>query len=636
MAPATTSPVKILTDLGYPVWEMDADDILKALVRVINSLDPNDGRIPILQDAVKEIRGASRAATPSKAQKITEKRTRIKASNFIPKAKPASKPKVSSVAMLPPAQDDNETIFAGLLNGLKNIASLLKNISTLLGVQFIFKRLLAARQRRKDALDAKKKRESELEGSDKKGLGDRVRKTITKPIVSFWDSLLNFFKNIILGSAVLGFYKWMQDPKNQETIKGISDWLSKNGEGVLKGILSILALGIGFRIYRLVSRVGKAVFKISKFASRLGKGILRTFGERFGSRTAGEASRRIGTELAGETVNRLVGRTATALVAAGMDPDAALRMAEKSVGKKPSLARIFARRYDSLIGLRDKGIRGIKSLGPAITGLKSNISTFGKSALKPINQLRNIKTLLNPNFAEFASRTQPPKPTSLPTNVFKEADTGLDLLSKGDPKLAKLITEGLKKTKLDPLKGIKKAPNILGQSSEMVLDAVPTNAFPKIGEKFLKEGGEKVATQGILKTGMKGFIRALPLLGTYLDTVAAVEEIQKGNFYAAGLFGIGAITSLIPGAQGISLGASLSGIAASAIEDSTKQGPDLSMNKKKKEVNVVVVPTKTGGGQTNQQTGTSEVTAVSSIDMQNFLVSLAGSQYNMKHSAIGV
>ena len=47
-------------------------------------------------------------------------------------------------------------------------------------------------------------------------------------------------------------------------------------------------------------------------------------------------------------------------------------------GKKPSLARIFARRYDSLIGLRDKGIRGIKSLGPSITGLKSNILTLGK------------------------------------------------------------------------------------------------------------------------------------------------------------------------------------------------------------------------------------------------------------------
>ena len=118
MAPATTSPIKILSDLGYEVWEMESDaDMLRALVDAINSLDPKDGRIPVLQDAVKEIRGASRVTAPSKGMKITEKKTKIKASKFIPRAKPAPKPKVSPVAMLPPAQEDNQSIFAGLLNG---------------------------------------------------------------------------------------------------------------------------------------------------------------------------------------------------------------------------------------------------------------------------------------------------------------------------------------------------------------------------------------------------------------------------------------------------------------------------------------------------------------------------------------
>ncbi len=56
MAPATTSPIKILTDLGYEVWEMETDaDMLRALVEAINTLtitNPSDGRIPILQSAV--------------------------------------------------------------------------------------------------------------------------------------------------------------------------------------------------------------------------------------------------------------------------------------------------------------------------------------------------------------------------------------------------------------------------------------------------------------------------------------------------------------------------------------------------------------------------------------------------------
>ena len=155
MAPATTSPIKILSDLGYEVWEMESDaDMLRALVEAINSLsitNPSDGRIPILQEAIKSLRVKRRAAAPSKGMKVTEKRTTLKGSKFIPRAKP--KAKANPVAMLPVAQDDNAPIFGTLLNGLKNIASLLKNIALLLGVQFRFKRLLAARQRKADALE---------------------------------------------------------------------------------------------------------------------------------------------------------------------------------------------------------------------------------------------------------------------------------------------------------------------------------------------------------------------------------------------------------------------------------------------------------------------------------------------------
>ena len=149
-------------------------------------------------------------------------------------------------------------------------------------------------------------------------------------------------------------------------------------------------------------------------------------------------------------------------------------------------------------------------------------------------------------------------------------------------------------------------------------DAVPTSAFPKVGEKLLKEGGEKVATKSLIKGGLKGLSRALPFIGTYLDSVAMIEEIKRGNFTAAGLFGVGAITSLIPGAQGISLGASLSGIAASAIEDKVKGSPDLSMSKKKRNVNIVLAPTDTGES-SNSGSGAigSDIQEISSVDQGN-------------------
>ena len=59
MAVATLSPVKILSDLGYEIWDMESDaDMRSALIEAINTLtfsNSSDGRIPVLQEAVKNI-----------------------------------------------------------------------------------------------------------------------------------------------------------------------------------------------------------------------------------------------------------------------------------------------------------------------------------------------------------------------------------------------------------------------------------------------------------------------------------------------------------------------------------------------------------------------------------------------------
>ena len=61
MAATTTSPVKILLDLGYEIWEMEKDGYRSALMESINDLtriNPRDGRIPILQQAIKNLKRA--------------------------------------------------------------------------------------------------------------------------------------------------------------------------------------------------------------------------------------------------------------------------------------------------------------------------------------------------------------------------------------------------------------------------------------------------------------------------------------------------------------------------------------------------------------------------------------------------
>jgi len=642
MAPITAPPLKILTDLGYEIWELETvEDILDALKRTINELtriNENDGRIPILIEALTAIRGKRKKESPSRGMKATEKRTTLKGSKFIPKAKPTPKPRANPVALLPPAQEDNQPIFSTLLNGLKNIASLLKNISALLGIQFIFKKALAARKRIADALALKREREKGLEGDDQAGLGKKIKETITKPIKSFWDKLLNFFKNIILGSAVLGFYKWMKDPKNQETIKGISDWLQKNGEGVLKGILAILTLGIGYRIFRIVSRVGKAIGKLARVAGGLIKGGSRLIKKLIDLLTRGGATA-LGTRkgfkflLKGTTGARnLIGGAKNLIKSL---PSKKIPLLGESLEQLPILNRFRAE-------------AGADALMEVIKGrnISDAIRDAGIKSIQKPSTIKAEKIASQKILEEFLTKNPGAKGAgklAKDLKKFKPTKVG----SKGSEELLKNILRGKGGTiPLNPrdvgtafggdiLKGVNPLEEALKQAgsdpkllqskvgSKIAEDFVPaattevTDKLPNFGKKLLGAGSKKLTTNAALKGTLKNVARGLPLLGTYLDTVSAIEEIKKGNFYAAGLFGVGAITSIIPGMQGVSLAASIGGIGASIVEDKINT-PNLSMNKKKRNVNVVLAPTDTGDSSNSGSGATSsDVEVVRSFDSGN-------------------
>ena len=665
MAPATTSPVKILTDLGYEVWEMETDaDMLRALVEAINTLtitNPSDGRIPILQSAVIEIRKGRRAASPSKGMNYTEKRTTLKGSKFIPRAKPASRPKASPTAMLPPAQEEgDQTVFSALLNGLKGIASLLKNISTLLGVQFIFKKLLAARQRRRDKLAEKRAREEELEG--KPGIGTKISSVISKPVQSVFANLLNFFKNIILGSAVLGFYKWMKDPKNLETIKGISEWFQKNGKAVLIGIAALLGLRVGFRLYRIFRRVGQLIRTIGRFvnprtvprgASSISKAILE--------------QNRIRSKLASQATQRAALRSTTASATASRTLAKAGSI--KTTQEIASELNLPRDKFLSQVTQADR-VNPARGDIPNSSKLESNIENiFNRTSTDP-KKLPNLEKAFD-------------KPTRFPIDV-----PGQGRLSMTDDQfevLNRLVQGTLSQDAADDLikakRAIEKTTTVSG--SEIMKTGKGTGPLAGIRSKFVdiadnftkpfKGALEKFMSKAAVKTGGNILARGLPFVGAALDFASMIEEAKRGNLTAAFFFGAGSASSLLSGLalssvafaplaaplSAFSFAMSLLGIGASIIQDSMRSRgdtskvitgrktgsqrraeynlkrneiPDLSMNKKKKEVNVVVVPNNSGGGQSNPSGGTSEVNLGESTDPRNSDVEVAEFTYNMRES----
>ena len=672
MAPATTSPIKILSDLGYEVWEIESDaDMLRALVEAINSLsitNPNDGRISILQNAVKEIRGASRAASPSKDQKFTEKRTTLKGSKFIPRAKPKAKATANKVAMLPAAQeDDNAPIFATLLNGLKNISSLLKNIASLLGVQFRYKRLLSDRQRRADALEAKRKKEEGLEGSEKSSIGSGILRSIAKPVKSFWDKLLNFFKNIILGSAVLGFYKWMKDPKNLETIKGIGEWFGKYGKAILITLGALLALNIGFKAYRLVKAIRDIVklLKFGKFFKRpwwkkpldktveevvtnkkIIKGAEKGLQKGVEKLNAAETARLIKEEQLLKTGRslknvipdlaskpNLVGRITAPLVDLADDVvsqlDNFLVNITKNVTKTADPARLTKGLLDQTSEVGDK---------LAQEGAES-FADVGKSVAE-----KKIDDLLIKGITETVAKS--------PTAYFSESAinarkvipeggmAGMDIMKLiGDEKALKELLDNGTITK-------KVYENLIKQGIE---NPVLGKAFKEgVASKLINpEVLEPISKQAMKKLGPWGWLkRSLPIISTGLDTWSAIEELQKGNLQASLLFAGGAVTSMV--APWWSFGLSMAGVAESIRADRAKAAdpnyedplgkylkniefaphmvtPQMmdfysaTPTSKKKEVKVALVPIDTGDSGSTSGSGAtnSDVQTVASVDINN-------------------
>ena len=71
---------------------------------------------------------------------------------------------------------------------------------------------------------------------------------------------------------------------------------------------------------------------------------------------------------------------------------------------------------------------------------------------------------------------------------------------------------------------------------------------------------------------------SLPLIGTGLDIWGAVGEGMKGNWTGAGLYTAGAITSLIPGMQGISGVLSVSAMGQSIHSDLKRDSNNENIN----------------------------------------------------------
>ena len=218
-----TEHVKILQDLGYDPWEIENDDdMLRALKEAINDLsrdNPSDGRIPLLQSAVKGLR----------KPKFKEKKTTIKGDKFMGKEPKKDAPITDKSKLLPGAGfeskdteppeaeqgEDKKGDIIAFLNGevkdkLDEINTSVGDIADVVGAQGDL-----AEERDEDMRQAllaarKRKREGKLE--KKKTIKDKMLDEVTKPVGNFLNKLIRFVTMTYVGSVINFIMKIIKNP----------------------------------------------------------------------------------------------------------------------------------------------------------------------------------------------------------------------------------------------------------------------------------------------------------------------------------------------------------------------------------------------------------------------------------------
>ena len=184
--------------------------------------------------------------------------------------------KVNVDKLLPASSDgkdkDQTIITNNLTDRLDNIAQSLGVLTRAFKQQFNVDKK-AADQDKRDADEAQKKdRERKLEGGAKFVGG--VTSAITKPFQGFFDALINFFKNILLGAGLLALIKWLKEPENQAKIKAFWDFISKTLPEMIKKLITNIKESYpwwyaGFTILR------KSIGHIARFLAKLPGRIFR-------------------------------------------------------------------------------------------------------------------------------------------------------------------------------------------------------------------------------------------------------------------------------------------------------------------------------------------------------------------------
>ena len=293
----STDPIEILLEMGVDLDNLSTEeDYLSALMEASATIEfqtkgSGDERSTVLRKEIVEVRKKRKAADP----KFKARKTKISADsfkkgsatgiNFAPKALPTS---AIVPYQAPAAEEVEEKVKAKKTEEPKNllaeIAESVSNIADILKDQYNLKKKDGEFDRKKAQRDKRKLDKENL----KKGFGGLLSTfaKVTKPVGGFFDTILNFIKNIFIAKFLVKLLEWFSNPENQKKVQNIIEFLGKHWKKLLSLYL-VFGTGLGRFIFRLnkllITGAIKLTAAIAKLvAARKLRGVTRFLGGKGG------------------------------------------------------------------------------------------------------------------------------------------------------------------------------------------------------------------------------------------------------------------------------------------------------------------------------------------------------------------
>ena len=281
MAAKTTDPIDILLEMGIDLDNLsEEEDYLSALKEAIATIEfktggKGDARSAALREEVIKVRKSRRAADP----KIKAKKTTIKPENLFERSVTPKQKALSTSAIVPyrsPESEEEEGVKKKrasrktsdpLKDILKSVNSIL---ATLKGQNKVTKK--QAERDRKDAERAKRgAQEDDLEQAPLKKFFDGAKK-LAKPAIGFFESIMKFIMNVLIGRLLVKILAWMGDKENQKKMKAIIDFFKVTWPAFLAAFLAFKFGLLGF-MGGLIGLIGRFIPKILGLIPKMLKGL---------------------------------------------------------------------------------------------------------------------------------------------------------------------------------------------------------------------------------------------------------------------------------------------------------------------------------------------------------------------------